>query len=184
MSENAKIYQDATQGYIEVEDLYNEELVDTLYMQRERKVSQVGLQAVFMGASHDRFSHSLGVFGMGKKIYSSFRDNVIKKTQHLNDKGEILDWLDDWQELFEIACLVHDIGHPGFSHTFEYLYNDDYINLGDNQTIDDKELIVKIFQAEEVKRLFKRYFEVIKESEFDDKKYLEKKYLNVSIKNI
>ena len=71
MSENAKIYQDATQGYIEVEDLYNEELVDTLYMQRERKVSQVGLQAVFMGASHDRFSHSLGVFGMGKKIYSS-----------------------------------------------------------------------------------------------------------------
>ena len=51
--------------------------------------------------------------------------------------------------------------------------------MGDNQTIDDKELIVKIFQAEEVKRLFKRYFEVIKESEFDDKKYLEKKYLNV-----
>lgn len=178
MSENAKIYQDATQGYIEVEDLYNEELVDTLYMQRERKVSQVGLQAVFMGASHDRFSHSLGVFGMGKKIYSSFRDNVIKKTQHLNDKGEILDWLDDWQELFEIACLVHDIGHPGFSHTFEYLYNDDYINLGDKLTIDDKKLIVKIFQTKEVKRLFKRYLEVINESESDDKKYLEKKYLN------
>lgn len=179
MSENAKIYQDATQGYIEVEDLYNEELVDTLYMQRERKVSQVGLQAVFMGASHDRFSHSLGVFGMGKRIYSAFRDNVIKKTQNFCDRDEILNWLDDWQVLFEIACLIHDIGHPGFSHTFEYLYNDDYINLGEDQTFDDKQLIVKIFQSEEVERLFKRYLEVIKESEFEEKKYLEKKYLNV-----
>lgn len=177
MSENAKIYQDATQGYIEVEDLYNEELVDTLYMQRERKVSQVGLQSVFTGASHDRFSHSLGVFGMGKKIYSAFKDNVIKKIQHLSNKEQIFNWLDDWQVLFEIACLVHDIGHPGFSHTFEYLYNDDYINLGDGQSIDDKKLFVKILQSDEVKRLFERYLEVKNESECDDKKYLEKKYL-------
>lgn len=178
MPENAKIYQDATQGYIEVEDLYNEELVDTLYMQRERKVSQVGLQSVFTGASHDRFSHSLGVFGMGKKIYFAFKDNVTKKIQHLSNRKQISNWLNDWQVLFEIACLVHDIGHPGFSHTFEYLYNDDYINLGDGQAIDDKGLFVKILQADEVKRLFKRYLEVKNESESDDKKYLEKKFLN------
>jgi len=128
-----KIFQDATQGYIQIEDIYVNCLIDTLYVQREKNVSQVGIRSVFSGATHDRFSHSLGVYGMGIKIFTSFKESLkplMEKNIILNYKNELEEKIKLYEVLYTIACLLHDIGHPALSHTLEYLYNDDYMNMG------------------------------------------------------
>lgn len=75
-------------------------LVDTDVMQRLRRVRQVSLSSlVFPGATHTRFSHSLGVMYL---------------------TGELADSLgmsDREYRTVRIAGLLHDIGHGPFSHT-------------------------------------------------------------------
>ena len=74
---NVKIFKDATQGYIELDKKYVINLIDTYEMQRLKDVAQTGIRPVYTGASHDRFSHSLGVYNIGQKIIKAFIENVI-----------------------------------------------------------------------------------------------------------
>jgi len=170
-----KIFQDATQGYIQIEDIYVNHLIDTLYVQREKNVSQVGIRSVFSGATHDRFSHSLGVYGMGKRIFTSFKDSLkplMEKNIIKNHKNELEEKIKLYEVLYTIACLLHDIGHPALSHTLEYLYNDDYMNMGVDIKFDNKKRFIvadgKIESGcdvkecvsmgeKEVERIIKRY---------------------------
>ena len=121
-----KIFQDSTQGYISVPEKYVLKLIDTEEVQRLKDVSQTGLRALYSGATHDRFSHSMGVYHIGCQIYDSFIDNI---SQALNKEQlkKIKKLLDEWRELFHVACLLHDIGHPAFSHTLEFLLNSPYV---------------------------------------------------------
>lgn len=157
LNERSKVFQDATQGYISVENVYVENLIDTEYMQREKSVSQVGLRSIFSGANHDRFSHSMGVYNVGKQIFSAFRKSVMQYVDECQSKTYI-ELLDQYEVLFYIACFLHDIGHPAFSHTLEYIYNDDYIYL-----FSDKSQDLKGY----VEHLVKRYID-LKKNERED----------------
>ncbi|AEH06502.1 HD domain-containing protein [Methanothermococcus okinawensis] len=84
-------------------------LIDTPEFQRLRNIKQTGLTCmVYPSANHTRFEHSIG-------------------TMHV--AGEISKNLEDVdRELIRIAALLHDIGHPPFSHTLEICgYNHEYI---------------------------------------------------------
>lgn len=90
-------------------------IIDTPEFQRLHRLKQLGLtQHVYPSATHTRFEHSLGVSHLAKVLVTS-----------LKEKG--LDIDSNMIELYQIAGLIHDIGHGPFSH----LYDDEIINPGE-----------------------------------------------------
>lgn len=83
-------------------------VVQSRPFQRLRRVRQLGFsELVFPGATHTRFSHSLGVFHTARnlmKVIERHAGNQIKGHQ---------------AQVALAAALVHDLGHGMFSHAFE-----------------------------------------------------------------
>lgn len=93
------------------------DLVDVPEVQRLRRIHQLGLaNAVFPGAHQSRFDHSLGVAHLIGRL-----------------AGE-LDLPEEERDLMLAAAMLHDIGHPPYSHTLEFLMIDyigmDHVELG------------------------------------------------------
>lgn len=106
---------DSVHGRIMIPVSLCRNIIDTPYFQRLRRIEQNSCRAVYPSARHDRFIHSLGVFHIGKMI-----------VEHLHKTCDVLP--DNCQEVFDtyrLACLLHDVGHTPFSHTFEGFYNKD-----------------------------------------------------------
>lgn len=113
-----KRFLDSVHGYILIPDKYCERIIDTDYFQRLRRIEQTSCRSIFPSARHDRFIHSLGVFHIGKMILS-----VLESELNHSDIAERYKVITN---SYEIACLLHDIGHSPFSHTFEDYYSSDF----------------------------------------------------------
>jgi HD superfamily phosphohydrolase len=104
-------------------------LVDTTPVQRLRRVRQLGnSHLVYPGATHTRFSHSLGAL----KVVQDLLDAVIAQRDGIHP---VKDLLSQWQqrddnETFErriaevtvlgrLGALLHDLGHVPFGHSIE-----------------------------------------------------------------
>jgi HD superfamily phosphohydrolase len=99
---NSKFFRDPIHGYIEVDEKFLP-IIDSPFFQRLRRVKQLAFtDLVYHGAEHSRFGHSLGAFDLATEIAE--RLGVRDK----NKKDE-----------FRLAALLHDIGHPPYSHAFE-----------------------------------------------------------------
>jgi HD superfamily phosphohydrolase len=136
--EKTKIFKDNVHGYIRVPECYVKSFVDTGLFQRLRYIEQTGMRMLYPSARHDRFIHSLGTYHIGNKAATFFRKNVEiyynknKDTKGNDKRGDYYNvfsnlektkaFWDKCQILFEIACLLHDCGHAPFSHTLEFLY--------------------------------------------------------------
>ncbi|MSE08796.1 HD domain-containing protein, partial [Lactobacillus salivarius] len=72
---------------------------------------------VFHGAEHSRFTHSVGVYEITRKICDLFQRNYPSK-----EKGDGL-WDDDERLVALCAALLHDVGHGAYSHTFEHIFH-------------------------------------------------------------
>jgi HD superfamily phosphohydrolase len=109
-----KIIQDPINGPVKVP--YNlQKIIDTPEFQRLRYIRQLGMcHLVFPGANHTRFEHSLG---------SMYLSQMFADTLEIEEK-----------DLFIVASLLHDIGHPPLSHgaeeTFERITGQDHLNAG------------------------------------------------------
>lgn len=83
--------------------------IDHRWFQRLRHIRQLSMAShVFPGATHTRFVHSIGT------AYLSYE--LVRHVQRRQPELEI--------EEKDVLCvalagLLHDIGHPGFSHMFE-----------------------------------------------------------------
>lgn len=103
-----KIFNDPVQGFITVPKGIILKLIDHPYVQRLRRIRQLGLgYLVFPGAEHSRFSHALGALELGQRVLINLRE----KDTTISDKE------------FEgtlIALLLHDVGHGPLSHTLEH----------------------------------------------------------------
>ena len=82
-------------------------LIDAPELQRLRKIKQLGFtERVYPGATHTRFAHSLGAFQGAQRTLFQLRRGGC-------------DIPDEWLTATAFACLLHDLGHGPFSHTFE-----------------------------------------------------------------
>lgn len=93
-------------------------LIDSPYVQRLRNISQLGFASfVFPGAVHTRFSHSIGVMHLAGRIYDQL---VLSQVSSLKDyyTGDQLNY---YRKILRFSALLHDVGHPPFSHAAEAL---------------------------------------------------------------
>ena len=150
-----KLFKDASQGYINLYDRYVTHLIDTFEMQRLKDVAQTGMRPIFSGATHDRFSHSLGVFNNAVKMYNAFSSNLVAglSKEEVDFVENVKKRLQIYKEYYLIACVLHDIGHPAYSHTFEYLYNDNTVLLQESETTQDIDNITIKIDRKELERI-------------------------------
>lgn len=122
--EREKVFRDPVHGYIHVQHQTILDLINTREFQRLRRIKQLGTSSsIFHGAEHSRFSHSLGVYEIARRICDTFQLTYASQR-----KGDGL-WDDSERLVTLCAALLHDIGHGPFSHTFEKVFTTDHESL-------------------------------------------------------
>lgn len=107
-SSQFKLFNDPVHGFITVPKGILLRLIDHPYVQRLRRIRQLGLgYLVYPAAEHSRFSHALGALELGQRVLR----NLAEKDTTLTPK-EVEGTL--------IAILLHDVGHGPLSHTLEH----------------------------------------------------------------
>lgn len=120
-----KFINDPLYGTIKINKTESK-IINSPIFQRLRDIKQLGLAYyIYPTATHNRFSHSIGVMYLADKIFTTLRNKFPTYKESFDD--EILKNL-------RMAALLHDIGHFPFSHSLEFK----------NEDFDQKE-IPKIF---------------------------------------
>ena len=102
-----KIINDPVFGFIHIPKGLLYDIVCHPVFQRLTRIKQLGLSsAVYPGAQHTRFQHSLGAFHLMSEAITS-----------LTTKGNFI--FDSEAEAVQAAILLHDVGHGPFSHVLE-----------------------------------------------------------------
>lgn len=113
-----KLFRDPVHQHIIIDDPLILKLIDTPEFQRLRRIKQLGTTSlVYHGAEHSRFSHSLGVYEITRRICDIFEKNYPKSKRYPYG------WNASERQLTLCAALLHDIGHGPFSHAFEHIFN-------------------------------------------------------------
>ncbi len=147
------------------EELMIMELIDTIAFQRLRRIKQLGAASlVFHGAESSRFTHSIGVFCIARKIYQRLIE--IKSSFYEN------------RFVLYGAALLHDLGHGPLSHTSEVIFDHNHEKWSQNLVKNyspinsilkkyDNELPKQICELFESKQLFSNPLKTLISSEID-----------------
>ena len=107
-SSKLKIFNDPIYGFIRIPDSQIFDLIEHPYVQRLRRISQMGMSyLVYPGAHHTRFHHALGSMHLMQQAIQVLR---FKGVSISNAEAEGL----------LSAILLHDVGHGPFSHAMEH----------------------------------------------------------------
>jgi hypothetical protein len=99
--------RDAVHGDIILPDDISR-IIDTRSFQRLRYIQQLATcHYAFPSATHSRFSHSIGVYHLATRLVADLNERYPERISEQDSR------------LVPIAALLHDIGHPPFSHMFE-----------------------------------------------------------------
>jgi HD superfamily phosphohydrolase len=104
---------------LEPEDAAEGDLLDTAWVQRMRRISQLqSARWVFPTAEHSRFTHSLGVMheaGLwARHLYPSLSGALAAVEPGVEPPSEGL-----VVETLRLAGMLHDVGHGPFAHFFD-----------------------------------------------------------------
>ena len=147
------------------EELMIMELIDTIAFQRLRRIKQLGAASLlFHGAESSRFTHSIGVFCIARKIYQRL---IEIKSSFCENKFVLYG-----------AALLHDLGHGPLSHTSEAIFDHNHEQWSQNLVQNyspinsilekyDNELPEKIGELFESKQLFSNPLKTLVSSEID-----------------
>jgi uncharacterized protein len=101
-----KVLRDPVHNYIQIDYAVVWDVLATREVQRLRRIHQLGTTyLVYHGAEHSRFSHSLGVYEIARRMM-----NEVSGIETLSERDRVGVML---------AALLHDIGHGPYSHIFE-----------------------------------------------------------------
>ena len=106
-----KVLKDPVHSYIHInyEVVWN--CLDSKEFQRLRRIRQLGGDfQVYPTAEHSRFSHSLGVYEIVRRMVTEIKSLSVELSEY--DKICVM-----------LAGLLHDVGHGPFSHAFEHVTN-------------------------------------------------------------
>lgn len=144
-----KVFKDPVHQYIYVQDELIWALINTREFQRLRRIRQLGTSFMtFHGAEHSRFTHSLGVYEITRKIISQF------------ERHRYEDWPSEERMVCLCAALLHDVGHGPFSHSIEPIFHVDHEEWTCQIILGDTEINRVLRQADE--RLPERVAAVIR----------------------
>ena len=147
------------------EELMIMELIDTVAFQRLRRIKQLGAASLlFHGAESSRFTHSIGVFCIARKI---FKRLIESKPSFCENKFVLYG-----------AALLHDLGHGPLSHTSEEIFDHNHEEWSQNLVKNyspinsilkkyDNELPKQIGELFESKQLFAKPLKTLISSEID-----------------
>ena len=125
--DETKVLKDPVHSYIHIhyEVIWN--CLDSKEFQRLRRIRQLGGDfQVYPTAEHSRFSHSLGVYEIVRRMVTEVNTLCAELTEY--EKVCVM-----------LAGLLHDVGHGPFSHAFEHVTNHSHeeytakIILGDTE---------------------------------------------------
>lgn len=103
------------------------QIIDHWAFQRLRNIRQLALCSyVYPGAMHSRFEHSLGVMEMASRAFDTL---ALKHPELLKEELEQVpelkqDTLKKGRQALRLLALLHDSGHPAFSHAAETVLPD------------------------------------------------------------
>jgi len=113
-----KRFKDPIYGYVDIPKNVVSSIIDTPTFQRLRYIKQTSYLPVYSAALHNRFVHSLGVYHLGRKACATLMENSSEIIGEVSFDIRV-------QKTFELACLLHDVGHAPFSHSGEDFYIDE-----------------------------------------------------------
>jgi uncharacterized protein len=103
-----KILNDPVYGFITLRHELAYDIMDHPYLQRLRRISQLGLSHyVYPGAVHNRFHHVVGAMYLMQEAVDTLR---VKGVEISEAEAEAVC----------MAILLHDVGHGPFSHALEH----------------------------------------------------------------
>lgn len=106
-TDETKVMRDPIHGYIHVDKQIVWDCINAKEMQRLRRIHQLGGDfQVYHTAEHSRFSHSLGVYEIVRRMV--YEIDSLRMALSEYEKVCVM-----------LAGLLHDIGHGPFSHAFE-----------------------------------------------------------------
>ena len=106
-TEEVKVMRDPIHGYIHVHYKVIWDCINAREFQRLRRIHQLGGDfQVYHTAEHTRFSHSLGVYEIVRRMV----EEIEELSRSLSEYEKCAAML---------AGLLHDLGHGPFSHAFE-----------------------------------------------------------------
>ena len=106
-----KVMRDPIHGYIHVDLQVIWDCINAREFQRLRRIHQLGGDfQVYHTAEHTRFSHSLGVYEIVRRMVCEIP--ALSASLSPYEKCAVM-----------LAGLLHDIGHGPFSHAFEAVSN-------------------------------------------------------------
>ena len=93
-------------------DASERHVLDHPFVQRLRRIRQLGFaQYSFPGATHSRFSHSVGVMHLAGQAFDViFRDRPFTSVHKYKQ----------FRYCVRMAALLHDVGHGPYSHAVEF----------------------------------------------------------------
>ncbi|MGX7112286.1 HD domain-containing protein [Gemella cuniculi] len=107
--DETKVLRDPVHSYIHINYEVVWKCLDSKEFQRLRRIRQLGGDfQVYPSAEHSRFSHSLGVYEIVRRMVTEIKSLSVE--------------LDEYEKVcVMLAGLLHDIGHGPFSHAFEHI---------------------------------------------------------------
>ncbi|MFV0499311.1 MAG: HD domain-containing protein [Bacilli bacterium] len=115
MLDEEKVFKDSVLGYVKVNKQLIWELINTPEFQRLRRIKHLGgVSMVFHTAEHSRFTHSLGVYEITRRMMISIEGLVLSEYE---------------KTLMLCSALLHDLGHGPLSHAFESISEVSHENM-------------------------------------------------------
>ena len=109
--DETKVLKDPVHSYIHIYYEVVWQCIDSKEFQRLRRIRQLGGDfQVYPTAEHSRFSHSLGVYEIVRRMVTEIKSLSNELSEY--DKVSVM-----------LAGLLHDVGHGPFSHAFEHVTN-------------------------------------------------------------